>query len=118
MSRRRKDLGDWGEDVAAAHLVAKGFRILDRRLRLGPGEIDLLAQDGETLVFVEVKALHGGVGMDPAENVHAAKRRRLVRAARAYLARLAREPYCRFDVVTCLREPGVRVEHLAGAFTA
>lgn len=118
MSRRRKDLGDWGEAEAARHLEAKGLRIVGRQVRTGLGEIDLVAFDGETLVFIEVKALRRALGgVDPAENVHAGKRRRLGLAARAYLAGMDREPFCRFDVVTLVREPALRVEHHAGAFT-
>lgn len=118
MSRRRKDLGDWGEAEAARHLEGKGLRIVGRQVRTGLGEIDLVALDGETLVFVEVKALRRALdSTDPAENVHAGKRRRLGLAARAYLAGLGREPFCRFDVVTLVREPVLRVEHHPGAFT-
>ena len=118
MSRRRKDLGDWGEAEAARHLEAKGLIIVGRKVRKRPGEIDLLARDGETLVFVEVKSFRRPMrGAGPAENVHGAKQGRLARAARAYLAGLEREPFCRFDVVTVVREPSPRVEHYAGAFT-
>jgi putative endonuclease len=118
MSRRRKDLGDWGEAEAARLLEAQGLRILGRQVRTKLGEIDLVAEDGDTLVFVEVKALERVyAGVDPAENVHPNKRRRLGRAAQAYLAGLERVPYCRFDVVTLVREPVVRIEHLKGAFT-
>jgi len=118
MSRIRKDLGDWGEAQAALHLEAKGYRIVDRNVRTGPGEIDLVAIDGDTLVFVEVKALHHALaGVDPAENVHPGKQKRIGMAARAYLTRLDHEPFCRFDVVTLVREPELRVEHHSGAFT-
>jgi putative endonuclease len=118
VSRRRKDLGDWGEAEAARHLESRGFMIVGRQVRTGLGEIDLVALDGETLVFVEVKALERipEDGVDPAENVHRRKQRRLGLAARAYLSGLDREPYCRFDVVTLVREPVLRVEHHAGAF--
>jgi putative endonuclease len=118
VSRRRKDLGDWGEAEAARHLETKGYLIVGRQVRTGLGEIDLVALDRETLVFVEVKALERipDDGVDPAENVHRRKQRRLGLAARAYLAGLDREPYCRFDVVTLVREPALRVEHHAGAF--
>lgn len=118
MSRRRKDLGDWGEAEAARLLEAKGYGILRRNLRTALGEIDLLVRDRDTLVFVEVKAMERVEhGQHPAENVHAAKRARLRRAARAYLAGLDREPLCRFDVVTLVREPRLQLEHYPGAFT-
>jgi len=99
--------GRAAEDLARAYLEEQGFRIVGRNLRLADGELDLVAWDGATLVFVEVKARsHGGHGR-PEEAVDARKRRRLVSAARAYLARLAQPlPPCRFDVVALDLLPG------------
>ena len=117
MTRRRKDLGDWGEAEAARHLESRGLRILGRQVRTAKGEIDLVAEDGDTLVFVEVKAFEKAeAGEDPAQNVHALKQRRLGLAARAYLARYEQEPYCRFDVITLVRRPVLHIEHHVGAF--
>ena len=117
MSRARKDTGDWGEELAAAHLEAHGLTVLRRNVRTDFGELDLLAWDADTLVFVEVKAFERlASGSDPAENVHVAKQRRLARIARSILAGYRPEPYCRFDVVTVLRQPQLRIEHHRGAF--
>ena len=117
MSRARKDTGDWGEDIAAAHLEAQGLTVLRRNVRTDAGELDLLAWDRDTLVFVEVKAFERvAPGSDPAENVHSAKQRRLAKIARIILAAYQPEPYCRFDVVTLVRQPQLRVEHHRGAF--
>jgi putative endonuclease len=115
----RRDLGKWGEEIAARHLESKGYRILGRNVRTLRGEIDVLARAGEILVFVEVKTgARSQSGSHPAENVHAQKRRRLTHAAEAYLAGLGRVPECRFDVVTVIREPVPQVEHFIGAFEA
>ncbi len=93
--------GDRGEDRAAKFLQRRGLTLLDRNVTLRVGELDLVMADGQTLVFVEVRLRRedGLVAAD--ESVSVAKRRRLARAAGAYLARnenLADRP-ARFDVV-------------------
>ena len=100
MSDARQQLGKSGEDLACRELVRRGYEILVRRYRRRGGEIDIIARDGPTIVFVEVKTRSsrdfGGGG----EAVHALKRRRLAAIALDFLARerLTRSP-CRFDVV-------------------
>jgi len=94
--------GGEAEEVAERFLVRRGLEVIARNYRTRLGEIDLVARDGATLVFVEVRmrsassARFGGA----AASVDARKRRRIEAAARHFLARLAREPACRFDVVT------------------
>jgi len=113
-------LGQAGEAAAARFLERRGLVILARNLRSRLGEIDLLARDGPTLVFVEVKARRGLPGDPPEAAVDARKRARLARLALGYLAgrRLGERP-CRFDVVgVSLDEAGgvTRVRHLRHAF--
>jgi putative endonuclease len=117
-----KDRGDAAEAQALAHLQAHGLVPVARnyRLALGPGrhggEIDLILRDRDgTLVFVEVRSLRRAEPGRAAQSIGAAKRARIVRAARHYLARLPQWPPCRFDVVTI--EAG-RVEWLQAAFDA
>jgi putative endonuclease len=94
------DLGRAGEAEAARLLARRGLVILQRNLRSRLGEIDLLACDGPTLVFVEVKARRGSSGDPPEAAVNARKRARLGRLALGYLAaRRLGERSCRFDVV-------------------
>jgi len=97
---RNRGLGDRGEELAARFLRARGYRILARNFRCPRGEIDLIARDGEIVVFVEIKGRSGDRFGSPLEAVTAVKRRRLERAAERYLGvsslRLART---RFDVV-------------------
>ena len=94
------DTGEYGEELACRELTRRGYSILARRYRTRLGEIDIVARDGEMLVFVEVKtrtsARHGG----PLAAVSWDKQRRLTRMALDYLARsrTAGAP-CRFDVV-------------------
>jgi putative endonuclease len=115
----RQRLGREGEAAAAAALEEAGLRILERRFRCRLGEIDLVARDGEALVFVEVKSRRGtGYGL-PAEAITARKRNQLARVALAYLARRgALDAPCRFDVVEVLedRGGGLRLRHVRDAF--
>ena len=101
---RSKRLGSAGEEIAALYLVACGYRLAARNVRPLPGmargEIDIVAYDGETLCFVEVKTRRSKTA-DATENVHDAKRRQLVQLAEAYLSvnDVPATIPCRFDVV-------------------
>lgn len=111
--------GDRGERAAARFLRRRGCRILLRGYRTPQGEIDLIARDGDTLVFVEVKSRRRG---EPAEAVTPEKQRRLTLAALHFLKanRLLDTP-CRFDVVAIVwpddRRPP-QIEHITHAFEA
>ena len=113
-------VGQAGEAAAVRYLERRGLVILARNLRSRLGEIDLLARDGSTLVFVEVKARRGLSGDPPEAAVDARKRARLGRLALGYLAaRRLGEQSCRFDVVgVSLDASGgvTRVRHLRHAF--
>ena len=111
MNRR----GEPAEDLAAAFLQREGLKILERNYRCRFGEIDLVAAAGPTLVFVEVRARASESFGGAAGSITAAKRRRLVAAARHYLARHRADAACRFDVVL-VRGVERRIEWLAGAF--
>jgi putative endonuclease len=96
----RRRLGLEAEARAAELLTELGYRVLERNVYLRKGEIDLVAEDGEYLVFVEVRSLHGSSVCAPEETVGPAKRATLLRTARAYLAERGWEHRpCRFDVV-------------------
>lgn len=110
-------VGRWGEDVAARHLVAAGLVILDRNWRCSVGEIDIIARDGRTLVFCEVKTRRGGGYGTPFEAVTVAKARRQRRLAAQWLEIAGLSvPDVRFDVVgvLCPRRGGPQVEHRRG----
>lgn len=100
MTQTRQQLGWHGESVACAELEKLGYSIIERRFRTRFGEIDIIGNDGGTVVFVEVKAKTDGSFSDPAESVTRQKQRRLASMAEQYVAyqRLANTP-CRFDVV-------------------
>lgn len=103
---RAHALGRWAEEAALWHLRFMGYRILGRNVRLGGGELDLVAIQGGILVFCEVKARRGGGAGTPAEAIHAAKQGRLVRLAGEYLQRHPElgELACRFDAVLVERQ--------------
>jgi putative endonuclease len=100
MTIARQNLGKAGEDAAAEELERRGYAILERRYRTSRGEIDIVARDGDTLVFVEVKVRDTAECGTAAEAVTRVKQRRLGRMATDYLARrnITDQP-CRFDVV-------------------
>jgi putative endonuclease len=99
-ARSRANSGDGAEALAASFLETRGLRILARNYRCRFGEIDLVAQSGATLVFVEVRARASDAFGGAAASITHAKRRKLVAAARYYMrCHGAREPACRFDVV-------------------
>ena len=92
--------GKYGEDLAAEALQRKGYAILARRYRTRYGEIDIVAQDEDTLVFVEVKARRTDQFGTAAESVSVSKQRRIAAMALDYLGRINRpDALCRFDVV-------------------
>jgi putative endonuclease len=119
--RTTKALGDEAEQLALQHLLRAGLRLEWRNFRTpgrGGGEIDLIMREPDgTLVFVEVRrrrnGSHGGAGA----SIGFTKQRRIVFAARHYLARLPRLPPCRFDAVLVQADAG-GLEWVRGAFDA
>lgn len=112
-------LGDRGEREAARYLRRQGLRVLVRGFRTPQGEIDLIARERDTLVFVEVKTRRSGV---PAEAVTLEKQRRLTRAAFRFLKRHGLlEQRCRFDIVAIVwpdDRGAPAIEHIRNAFPA
>lgn len=111
MNRR----GEAAEALAADFLRAQGLTITERNYRCRFGEIDLVAHDGATLVFIEVRQRRTENFGGARESITAAKRKRLITAARHYLARRRRAPPCRFDAVFIRGEPP-QIEWIRNAF--
>jgi putative endonuclease len=103
------------ERLAAAFLERQGLKILERNYRCRFGEIDLVALSGAVLVFIEVRARRSEAYGGAAGSITAAKRRRIVAAARHYLARERVSRPCRFDVVL-VRGARQEIEWLTDAF--
>lgn len=120
MGRARVRFGEIGEELAVQELERQGYAILARRYRRRGGEIDIIAQDGAAIVFVEVKARDGSAFGGGSEAVTALKRHRLTATARDFLARhrLENRP-CRFDVVAIdIANGSLRLEVMRNAFDA
>lgn len=120
MTEARQNLGKSGEDLAALELECRGYAIIERRYRTDHGEIDIIARDGETLVFVEVRRRSSSEFGTAAESVTPGKQRRVIRMAVAYLAMHGLYDRCpvRFDVVAIDDRPDgtPQVTVYAGAF--
>jgi putative endonuclease len=119
MPSPRDDLGRRGEDEAARYLKALGYRIVGRRERIRRGDIDIVALDGRTVVFVEVRSKSDTRHGHPAETVGTVKQRRLAELATAYIRRHRLEDCSvRIDVVTVTFAAGATpvVEHYQNAF--
>ena len=119
----RRRLGQLGEQLAAEHLVRRGFRIVERNYRTRWGELDIIAFDGHTLAFCEVKTrrLAPGHG-SPFDAIRDLKRSRIRKIAGSWLIERSERPYAdvlRFDAIGVtfdLAGRFVRLEHLEGAF--
>ena len=107
--------GARAEDLCADLLRAAGLRLIERNWRCRLGEIDLIAEEGDTLVFAEVRMRGAGLFGGAAESVTAAKRARIVAAARLYLTRRP-EAACRFDVFL-VDGPPRHVQWIRNAFS-
>jgi putative endonuclease len=127
MSENHKALGARGEAETAAFLEARGYRLVDANVRplygMARGEIDLVAWQDKTLVFIEVKTRRRAFGSQgtPAEAITARKCRQLVRLATAYIARYRLDDVpCRFDVVEVVDVPNrpLQISLLVNAFDA
>ena len=110
MTDARIALGNIGENLACEELERRGYAIIARRYRRRGGELDIIARDGQTMVFVEVKAREGRAFGEACEAVTANKRRTITRLALDYLMRhRLTECACRFDVVSIHFDSGTPV---------
>jgi len=99
-------IGREGEDAALRFLKKHGYKILHKNYRTRTGEIDIIAQDGETIVFIEVKARQSVEYGRPFEAVNKAKRERMADVASLFLKGFKETPPCRFDVVSIIYKNG------------
>jgi putative endonuclease len=112
-------IGAEGEELAAAHLTAKGYRIIERNYRCKGGELDIIARDGKTLVFVEVKTRRNAAFGVPQMAVTPFKQRQIMKAALTWLAHhRQQDAAARFDVlaITMRGNASPQIEHIESAF--
>lgn len=114
----KKRIGDAGEDLAAAYLLAQGHVVLARNWRSGRLEIDLITREGDTVVFTEVKTRKNTRFGHPDDFVDDVKQDRVVRAATAWLATTGHEGEIRFDIIGILDsgEGPPALRHIPDAF--
>ena len=112
----RHVLGAWGEDEAVRFLENLGFVTLERNVRTRYGELDIIARDGSTLVFIEVRTKSHAIFGHPFETIDLKKQKKLVGMARWYLysRRLGEATECRFDAVAVIgsESGGWTIEHI------
>lgn len=113
-----KSRGDRAEQTAAEFLRSRGLKVIQQNYRCRFGEIDLILQDGATLVFAEVRMRSRDDFGGAAASITMGKQARLVHAARHYLASLGHVPPCRFDAVLLRDAEGKDIEWLKNAFGA
>jgi len=100
------NLGEKGEGLAVKFLKKKGYRIIRRNYKIRIGEIDVIAGDKDTLVFIEVKTRESLYYGRPFEAVDRLKRRKIANVALQYLKTLKEVPPCRFDIVSIYFDHG------------
>ncbi|MBU2446475.1 MAG: YraN family protein [Bacteroidetes bacterium] len=114
-----KSYGRTGEDLAEKLLIKAGFKIIKRNFRFGKGEIDIVAMDGNCLVFVEVKYRRNLDFGEPEYSITKSKIRQLKRIAEAYYyINKIEDQECRFDVITILGDlkSNPKINHIKNAF--
>ena len=117
MTAKRQSLGKKGEELARLHLQKQGYKIVTANYRTKNGEIDLIARDGKTLVFVEVKTRSGAKFGSPFDAVNEKKCRQISKVALEYLTRHGGpDQPARFDVVAVRVGERAEVELLRNAF--
>jgi len=113
-----KDLGTKGENLAVRFLIKKGYSVIQRNHKTPFGEIDIIAKDGDTIVFIEVKTRRDDLFGYPFEAVTRRKIHKLKNSALFYLKKQRRESRARFDVLSIFSTDSGRfeIEHIIDAF--
>jgi len=117
---KTRERGQWGEERAARFLKKKKYRIISKNYSSRYGEIDLIARDRDTVVFIEVKTRGGSAYGRPGEAVDYAKQRKMIKTAMTYIQENKLDEQdvgFRFDIVEVLySDTGYRIEHIENAF--
>ena len=116
-----REKGNWGEDKAASYLKRHGYKIIDRNCRYRQGEIDIVAEKKDIIVFAEVKTRKNDAYAEAREFVTSAKQQRVIAAAQLWMQENGCEKQPRFDVIEIYAPNGekslnVKINHLENAF--
>ena len=116
MKELNKKKGNYGEDIAVKELIKKGYTVLERNYRLRDGEIDIIAQKDETIVFAEVKLRTSADNGMPCEAVDNRKQIKIINTAKSYIQTLEKDYSFRFDVIEILISDRTYLRHIENAF--
>ncbi len=123
MKSENKSVGDFGETSACTYLKHRGYKILERNYRNRGGEIDIIAEKGSYVVFVEVKTRNSEDFGAPSEAVNAVKQQKIANTAMAYIMQHRPDNDFRFDVIEVMYKKSVfggfktvKVNHIENAF--
>ncbi len=116
--KHNQRIGKWGEDTAIAYLSQRGYEILARNARTPYGEIDIIAKQGDTIIFIEVKTLTSSRNFFPEQNVTPRKREHMLACAEHYAAEKAIDHW-QIDVVAVEGKQGLepKITHFENAIT-
>ncbi len=105
--RSTKDIGALGEDIAVRHLKKLKYKIIARNYLTKRGEVDIIAKDGDTIAFIEVKSRKSGTKVNPLYSVNIRKQKQICKAAQDYIVRKKiKDTMFRFDVLTVMHGGG------------
>lgn len=113
------ELGELGEERAAEYLISKGYKIRHRNWRSGKLELDIVAENNNTLVIVEVRTRRDNYLLHPAETVNKTKMRNTILAAESYIFKHNITLPTQFDILSVVvgsQESGCKIEHIEDAF--
>jgi len=113
---KHNDVGNLGEQIAQKHLIDKKYCILAKGWRWGKGEIDIICQQADCLVFVEVKTLSNNVFGFPEQNVSPKKQQLMYQLATEYMYQQNYEQEFRFDIIAITLHPQLSIRHFEDAF--
>jgi len=114
---QHNETGKEGEQMAVAFLAAKGYKILERNWRFKKNEVDIIAQNGDDIVFVEVKTRHENFLVEPELTVSKKQQRSIINTANQYIITRSIDLEARFDIVSIvLSSQGEKILHIEGAF--
>ncbi len=121
MTKYKKKLGNWGEELAKEYLRGGQYRLIAAPFRCKLGEIDIIAKEGDIIVFVEVRTRKGSRFGSPLESITQSKQRQMIRVANFYIHFITTEQfkYCRFDVLGIIQKPDLtepQIIHVKDAF--
>ena len=114
MLTEKRQTGNAGEEMARSYLIENGYTILENNWQFGHLEVDIIAQENETIVFVEVKTRATTAFGSPEQAVNKQKQRNIIRAANSYILRHNLNYEVRFDIIAIVKN---QIQHFKDAYS-